>query len=215
MTTKHNEEEIIIPSIARREVVVSLEGDSPLLVHRWSEKAKKMILDKQTRRAKTSGHDLKEPVQDFIDSLYWISGEPEEKNEEGFLQAVSSGEARFGFPTVAFKNAAIDGAYRRGAIPNKVSMRAAFHVFPADLVEIVSDQPPVMREDMVTVGMGLPDIRYRGQFDHWSAEMLVSYDTALLSLEQLINMFNLGGFACGVGEWRVEKGGTCGMFHVV
>lgn len=31
------------------------------------------------------------------------------------------------------------------------------------------------------------------------------------SLEQLIN---LGGFGCGIGCWRVEKGGQFGMFHV-
>ena len=30
----------------------------------------------------------------------------------------------------------------------------------------------------------------------------------------ILMLFNLGGFACGVGEWRAEKGGSFGMFHV-
>ena len=71
-----------------------------------------------------------------------------------------------------------------------------------------------MREDMVRVGMGVADIRYRGEFKTWSAEFSVRYNASAISLEQLVNLFNLGGFACGIGEWRAEKGGTYGMYHV-
>jgi hypothetical protein len=37
----------------------------------------------------------------------------------------------------------------------------------------------------------------------------------MVSLEQIVNLFNLGGYCCGVGEMRVEKGGENGMFHVM
>ena len=40
------------------------------------------------------------------------------------------------------------------------------------------------------------------------------HNAAVVSLEQLVNMFNMGGFACGIGEWRIEKGGTFGAYHV-
>lgn len=33
-------------------------------------------------------------------------------------------------------------------------------------------------------------------------------------LENIINMINAGGYVCGVGEWRPEKSGQNGMFHV-
>jgi hypothetical protein len=33
-------------------------------------------------------------------------------------------------------------------------------------------------------------------------------------MEQIVNLFNIGGFACGVGEWRPGKDGSNGMFHV-
>lgn len=216
MAGKQEEKEIVIPEIHREEVIIRLVGDSPLLVHKWSEKAKKMILDKQTQRAKTKAHDIREPFRDFIDSLYWISGEPaeDEKNEEGWLRAIESGECRFGFPAVAFKSAAIDGAYRHGAIPNKVGSRAAFVVLPADLAEIRCGHPPVMREDTVTVGNGMPDLRYRACFMDWYVDLTVNYDPGMISLEQLLNIFNIGGSSCGIGEWRIEKGGNFGMFHV-
>lgn len=76
------------------------------------------------------------------------------------------------------------------------------------------DGEPSMREDMVRVGMGTADIRYRGEFRSWSAEMVIRYNANVLSVEQVFNLFNTGGFAIGVGEWRPQRDGSFGMFHV-
>lgn len=204
------EESITIPAINIQTAVIRVVGDSPLIMHKWSEKAKKEILDKQMKKAKSKGHDAKDPVRDFIDSMYWLEGEPEEKTEAGFMQAIQNG-ARFGFPSVAFKASAVAAGFRSGVTKNMVSMNAAFHI-DGELVEIKG--VPEMREDMVRVGMGVADIRYRGEFKEWSATFQVKYNASAISLEQLVNLFNLGGFACGLGEWRPEKGGAFGMYHV-
>lgn len=210
MATIKEKAEVMIPAINIQTATIKIVGDSPLIVHKWSEKAKKEILDKQMKRAKSKGHDAKDPVRDFIDSLYWLDGEPEEKNETGFVQAIQNG-ARFGFPSVAFKAAAVSAGYRAGVTKDKVSMNAAFHI-DGEFVEIHGI--PEMREDMVRVGMGTADIRHRGEFKQWYAIITVRYNAGAISLEQLVNLFSLGGFACGVGEWRAEKGGAYGMFHV-
>lgn len=209
MATKENKE-VIIPAINIQTATIKIVGDSPLIMHKWSEKAKKEILDKQMKKAKTKGHDAKDPVSDFINSMYWLEGEPDEKTEEGFAKAIQSG-ARFGFPSVAFKASAVSAGYRCGVTKDKVSMNAAFHI-DGEFVEIHGT--PEMREDMVKIAMGTADIRYRGEFKNWYAVFPVKYNASAISLEQLVNLFNLGGFACGVGEWRAEKGGTFGMFHV-
>lgn len=209
MATKNNEN-VSIPAINIQYATISIVGDSPLIVHKWSEKAKKEILDKQMKKAKTKGHDAKDPVRDFIESLYWLDGEPEEKTEEGFARAIQNG-ARFGFPSVAFKASAVAAGYRSGVTKNLVSMYGAFHI-DGEFVEIKGI--PEMREDMVRVGMGVADIRYRGEFKEWSATFQAKYNASAISLEQLVNLFNLGGFACGLGEWRPEKGGAFGMYHV-
>ena len=201
---------VTIPAINIQYATIRVVGDSPLIVHKWSEKAKKEILDNQMKKAKTKGHDAKDPVRDFIESLYWIDGEPEDKTENGFARAIENG-ARFGFPSVAFKASAVSAGYRSGVTRDKVSMNAAFHI-DGELVEIKGI--PEMREDMVRIGMGTADIRYRGMFSEWSATIQVKYNASAISLEQLVNLINLGGFACGLGEWRPEKGGQFGMFHV-
>jgi len=202
--------EIIIPAIDIQRLTLKIVGDSPLIMHKWNSETKRQMLDKQMKKAKTKGHDIRNPVADFIGSIYWLDHEPEEKTEEGFARAIESG-ATFGFPSIAFKASAVSAGYRSNVIPNKVSANAAFHI-DSEFVEI--NGIPEMREDMVRVGMGTADLRYRGEFKEWSAEITIKYNASVISAEQVVNLFNLGGFACGVGEWRVEKGGSNGMYHV-
>lgn len=211
MATAKKNEPIIIPAIDLKRVDIEVVGDSPLIMHKWSEKAKREMLEKQMKVAKAKGHDAKDPVADFIESMYWLEGEPEEKTEEGFEKAIKSGNARFGFPSTAFKASAVAAAYRAKITKDRVSMNGAFHIL-GEMVEI--NGTPIMREDMVKIGMGTADIRFRGEFPEWSAVLPIQYNAGVVTVEQLANMFNLGGFAVGVGEWRPEKSGSYGMYHV-
>lgn len=208
-TKKSTETKVSIPAINIQEATVKLIGDSPLIVHAWSDKAKQQILDKQMKKA-SSGKEVKNPIEDVINSLYWIDGKPNAYTEEAFVEAINNG-ARFGFPSVAFKAAAVAAAYRSGATKNMVTMNGAFHI-DGEFVEIKGVPHP--REDMVRIALGGTDIRFRGQFDAWSTVIHIRYNASVFSLEQIMNAMNMGGFACGVGEWRPEKGGTFGMFHI-
>ena len=204
-----------IRPIEIKKVTIRIEGDSPLIMHAWSEKAKRMMLETQMGKAKGKRKELKNPTADFIDSLYWLTPMPTEKTEEGFETAIAKG-ARFGFPVTAFKQGAISAAYRMGWSKDKVSLRGAFFIDGDEngMVEIHSDAP-IMREDMVRVGMGTADIRYRGEFRNWYADLTISYnENGQYSLENIINIINAGGYVCGVGEWRPEKDGQYGMYHV-
>ena len=42
----------------------------------------------------------------------------------------------------------------------------------------------------------------------------VAFNANVLSAEQIVNLFNTGGFGIGVGEWRPQKDGPFGRFHV-
>ena len=207
---KKETEVITIPAIDIRNATITLKGDSPLIVHKWSEKAKKMMLDKQMKVAISKGHDAKDPFADFVDTIYFLSGKPESPTPEAFEEALSNG-ARFGFPSVGVKASAVSAGFRAGVTKNLVSMNGAFHI-DEEYVEIKG--VPQIREDMVRVGMGTADIRYRAEFPEWSTTFTVKYNAGVISLAQLCNLFNLGGFAVGIGEWRPEKGGTYGRYHV-
>lgn len=192
---------IVLPVLDIRTIQIRIVGDSPLVSHRWSEKAKKQMLDKQMGVA-TAGKEHKDPQKDYEESMYVIEPAPPD-------QPFESG--RFGFPTIAFKNAAVSACTSLGKSVTKVAARQAFHVL-GELVEITGKLGP--REDMVRVGQGTADIRYRGEMKDWSCTLTVRYNARVLTAEQVCNLFNTAGFAVGVGEWRSERDGSFGLFHV-
>lgn len=214
---KKNEAAIIeIKPINIVTTTVRIAGDTPLIMHRWSEKAKRMILEKQMKKTKSSAKEAKNPIEDFIESIYWMEGKPSEYTEEAFEEACRNG-ARFGFPVTAIKQATISSAYRNGLTKDMASLRGAFFIAGegSELLAEVKGCTPTMREDMVRVGMGVADIRFRGEFSGWYMDLQVSYNAnGAYTLDQIINLINVGGFSCGIGEWRPEKDGNYGMYHV-
>lgn len=214
MATK-TQEILEIRPIEIQKATIRIVGDTPLIMHAWSEKAKREMLEKQMKVTKTKAKDAKNPVEDFIRSMYWLTDMPTDMTQEGFERAIANG-ARFGFPVTAFKQAAISAAYRMGWAKDKMSMRGAFFI-DGDINQMleIKSNPPVMREDMVKIGMGTADIRYRGEFQSWYADMTISFNkNGQHSFEQIVNIINAGGYVCGVGEWRPERDGQYGMFHV-
>lgn len=215
MVKKATAEVIEIAPLKITKAKIRIVGDTPLIMHAWSEKAKREMLEKQMKTAKTKARDAKNPFEDFVRSMYWLSPMPDEMTPEAYGDAIRNG-ARFGFPVTAFKQAAISAAYRMGWAKDKMSLRGAFFIDGDEnqMLEI-KGAVPEMREDMVKVGMGTADIRYRGEFRNWYADMEISFnENGQYTLEQIINIINAGGYVCGVGEWRPERDGQYGMFHV-
>lgn len=170
-------------------IKLSLRGTAPLICHRWSEKAKKQMLDKQMKIASV-GKAAKDPEQDYKDSLYVHP------------------DGGYGFPAVAFKAAAV----RAGTYSDlkMTFLRGAFHVL-GELVKI--DGEPTMREDMVRIAQ-TADIRYRGEFPEWGTTLDIRFNARAITVPQLGSLFQLAGFAVGIGEWRPEKNGQYGTFEV-
>ena len=222
-------------------IPIRIVGDSPLITHCWDAKAKRQILESELNIKKTKGEkEKKNPVEDFVSSMYWLTPMPDPMTDEAVDSALQT--ARFGFPLSGLKQAAISAAYRMGWVKDKMSLRGAFFIEPSEngyyagdlalndtktkidiipnvyhsepMIEIKSDTP-IMRQDMVKVGMGSADIRYRGEFQNWSADFLLSFnENGNYSIDHIVNFLNAGGYVCGLGEWRPERDGQYGMFHV-
>jgi len=180
-----------VPTLNLQVMQVKLIGDSPLICHAWSEKAKKAMLDKQQKKARQK-KEAKDPERDFDESLYRL--------EDG----------RCGFPTVAFKSAMVS-ACRFAEGVKMTEARGAFHI-RGEMVPIEGEPTP--REDMVKIAMGTADIRYRGEFKEWSATLAIEFNANVVSPEMIVNLLTLAGFGVGVGEWRPERNGSYGRFHV-
>jgi len=183
--------EISLPKLEIEEAVFNLVGESPLIMHKWSAKAKKMILDKQTQKA-TKGRAKKDPKQDYKDTIYY--------DEDG----------DYAFPSIAFKCAAVRAGVQLDM--KMTHLKTVFHVV-GEFVKIKGK--PNMREDMVRVGMGVADIRHRAEFKNWKASVTVAFNKNTISAEQIANLFQVAGFGVGIGEWRPEKNGSYGRFRIV
>lgn len=180
-----------LPPIELKTYELRIVGDSPLIVHAWSKKAKQEMLDKQRGKARGK-KEPKDPERDYEEAFYRLpDGKP-------------------GFPTIAFKKAAVDASRQVEGL-KMTFLRGAFHTL-GELVEI--EGVAHMREDMVKISMGTADLRYRPEFTEWAVSLKVRVNARSLTLEQLIHLFNQAGFSVGVGEWRPENKGRNGMFHV-
>ena len=159
MATAKKTETVEIKPIEIKQVTLRIECDTPIIMHAWSEKAKKMMLDAQMGLAKGKKKEAKNPIDDFIQSMYWLTDKPKESTADAIMQAIKDG-ARFGFPATSFKQAAISAAYRLGYVKDKMGLRGAFFINGDEngMVEIHSDTP-IMREDMVKIGMGTADLQ--------------------------------------------------------
>jgi len=181
---------IELPPLNIQTITFMLVGDSPLIVHAWSEKAKRQMLDKQMKKA-AKAREAKDPEADYEACFY--------RTESG----------AYGFPAIGVK-AAMVSACR--FVDAKMTMaRGAFHI-DAEMLEVIGEPRP--REDMVRVGMGTADIRYRPEFPEWRIPATIKFNAAVMSAEQIANLLNTAGFGVGIGEWRPEKNGSYGRFHV-
>lgn len=191
-------------------------GDTPLITHAWSHKAKNEMLAKQVKAAK-AGREQRNPESDFVNSLYEFG---KDKN----------GHQYYGFPATGIKDAFLSGAHKDKGIPRTVAMGALW--IDAQMVRsrpalsaAICDMPllriygsdPQMREDMVKVGSGMnktATLAYRGQFTVWAMKVTGRFNPEMLSDTQFAEMITSAGLSCGIGEWRNARKGMFGAFHM-
>ena len=190
---------------------VWLVGDTPIITHAWSEKARREMLQKQVKATK-GGKEARDPQQDFVSSLYEM------------------GDGAYGFPAMGFKNCVLSSAHKDKGIARTAVMAGLW--IDADMVRTrpalagaVCDMPliriwgtePEMREDMVKIGAGLnkvANLAYRAQFTVWAMRISGKFNATTLTPEALAFLIQESGMSSGLGEWRNERKGMFGAFHL-
>jgi len=186
--SKQTKSTVEIKDFSIQHVCIPIVGISPLIVHRFSEKALKMIQDKQAGKAKNKKHDVRDPESDYQGAKH---------------VSVMGWE---GFPAAGFKAAMIRGAKMIGMVMKDT--QTSFFVMAdceeTQLVRIYGDSR--MRTDQVRVGMGAADIRYRPEYPSWTAELNIEFNAGVVSIDQVYQLVKAAGYGCGIGEMRPEKG---------
>jgi hypothetical protein len=191
-------DQIQIDRIAAETISVPIVGTSPLIVHRFSEKAKKQMLDNMQGRK--APKEIKDPQAEYQAAFYRLK------------------DGRYGVPAIAFKAATVGACRFYGKSVTMASTRqyVFFHGEPSEdgqgLFPIAGE--PHMREDVVAVGQNGHDLRYRPEFPEWSTSLVVTYVTSALARASVLSLIDAGGMGVGVGEWRPEKKGEFGTYRV-
>lgn len=191
--------QISIQRIGTETLHVPLVGTAPLIVHKFSEKSKRQMLDNMQGRK--SPKEPKDPQAEYEAAFY-------RHDDDGY-----------GFPVIAFKSATVGGARFYGKSISMTALRQ-FVFFDAEfskadgqkLARIVGT--PHMREDVTRVGMGGTDLRYRPEFTEWSTTVTVVFVRSMLTRESVLSLIEAGGMGVGVGEWRPERRGDFGTYQI-
>lgn len=189
---------IELAPLVTRTHLISIVGLTPLILNRWSEKAKLQMSGKQQGKAQTK-KPPKDPEADYQAARYLLP------------------DGRDGMPSGAFKAAIVNACSHFDGVTKVLTKQAVRveGVGPDLLVPIVGEIS--MREDMVRNATGVADIRYRPQFWPWSTTLVITYVASALSESALISLLDAAGFG-GVGEWRPSApksaSGSFGMFKV-
>lgn len=112
-------------------------------------------------------------------------------------------------PPTAIKKAMLTASVLDKSFP-KTQLRQLLFVVGGS-IPITYDKK-VNRMDMVRVGKGLPDIRFRPQFEGWKARLIIEYSEKV-DVQYVVDLLNRAG-SVGVMEWRPEKDGCHGTFKV-
>lgn len=190
--------QVVIDRIAAETLSVPIVGTAPLLVHKFSEKAKRQMLD--AMQGKKSPKQPKDPKAEYEAAFYRMK------------------DGGYGFPAIAFKAATVSASRFYGKSVTMTSLRQFIFIQGElgedgqQMVSLVGE--PSMREDVVRVGMGGTDLRYRPQFLEWQTTLQITYVTSALTRDSLLSLIDAGGLGVGVGEWRPEKKGDFGTYTI-
>lgn len=186
-----------------KEGILWIRGTAPLVLHKFSHKAKMAIRAKQ-EAGSTAAKGAKKSAKDFSEAF------------QGARHL--SLEGWDGIPAAAFRAACISACRLVGF---KMSM-AKMSVFVREdgwdadegtpLVRIIGGEPRAL-ESMVRIG-GIAktvDIAVRPQWLDWGARLRIRYDADQFTASDVANLVARAGAQVGVGEGRPDSSSSAGM----
>lgn len=194
--------ELSIPRPEMRAATISIVGVSPLLMHKWSEKAIRQLEGSQTGKPKAHKAP-KVPMEDAQAAAYIVAGMEDAPDLPG----------KFFLPAPAFKHAFLYGVSQLDDQKKFPKTKATGWMF-MNGDPIIGFESVTMRSDITRKPVQMV---YRLMFNGWTADLDITYNANSITIEQVVALFDLGGVG-GVGEWRPtspdNKTGDFGRFAV-
>jgi hypothetical protein len=213
---------VTIPGIKTENLRTLIIGTSPLICHKFSEKLRKMILDKHMGEA-SAGREKKDPFSNFDAARYRLSDGSDGVPAGGVKAAIVDG---FGKDAGVFISKA-KGGIRVKADDVSTNLVRLYHRSNPDKSDIMFFDrmtpkeyaiAPRLREDVVRNESGVVDIRHRPVYWPWAMMIEVEYLPEIASFRQVLQAIARSGFTVGLCEWRPSskqsKSGSYGTWRL-
>lgn len=201
MDKKEIKKEVMIAPPKFENIKVTIIGDTKLVTHKFSQKAREQIKQKQMLGSLSKKGQKREP-KDF-DVLY-----------KGAIYVSKDGW--YGFPATAIRKAMVSACKLVGfhMTKGKLGIFVEANGFDATsgtpLIKITKGEP-YPHEDYVRLETGVCDICVRPMWDeNWEASVHIRYDADMFSSQDIINLLSRAGLQVGICEGRPDSKDSCG-----
>lgn len=178
----------------------TLQGTAPLVLCKFSAKAKQAIHNKQALGSQAQ-KGTKRTARDF------------QADFEGAVHRGPNGE--YGVPANSFRNAMISACrmvgFKMTHAKLSVFVLADFYGDDGSPLVLLEGGDPEYTEMVARNETGVCDLRVRPMWREWSLKLRVRYDADQFSLQDVANLLARAGMQVGIGEGRPDSKGSAGM----
>jgi len=205
---------IVIPGVETKTLMTLLIGETPLIVHNFSQKHRDQILKKHMGEA-SGGRQKKDPVANFEAAKYVSVDGWEGIKASGLKGMLVKGFSKeSGVPRTKAKGSVyvqadcIETNLVRLIYPKEPKHIAKRPHFPNEIGRV-----PRCREDVVRNESGVVDIRHRPEYWPWAVLLRIKFIPTVCSEKQLLQALAVAGMTDGQCEWRPgSKNSDTGTF---
>lgn len=208
MAKKTEKKTIEIQEIRPKRIIVTVEGDSDLILNKMNDVSTRQLTDIRKDKAKS----LEKPNEweQIITAVHWLNGKPSEFSEESLIEALENNAPCL----TAF---GLKKSFGQAVVRNEIDTYATKFDASVNVIGKGDGLVPVsfaehhVDEKLMSPKRGAPVLVRLNRFSGWKAEIELSYIDNVYSVDQLVNIINLAGFGIGIGSGRSSG---YGRYHV-
>ena len=208
MAKKIETKTIAVQEIKPKRIIVTIEGDSDLILNKMNDVSTRQLTDQRKDKAKS----LEKPNEweQIITAMHWLNGKPDEFSEAALKDALENNSpclTAFGFKK----------SFGQAVVRNEIDTYATKFDASVNIIGKGDGLVPVkfaehhVDEKLMSPKRGAPVLVRLNRFSGWSADVEVSYIDNVYGEDQIVNIINLAGFGIGIGSGRSSG---YGRYHV-
>lgn len=202
------EKTVEIQPITVKEVILTIEGDSDLVLNKMDDYTKRQLIRKQKNLPKET--EAPDEWEILITKLHWRDGTPKEFSEESMKDALINNAPCIS--TFSLKKTFADAMKWNGIENIKTGFNATVSVVAPNGLVPIRFTDHYIDEKIIKTALGSPVLAILHRFGGWSADITIRFvDNGQYSLDRIIQIINLAGFSVGIGSGKTTG---YGRYHI-